>query len=600
MLNMFTPGGFVYCFWKTAKGRLIALLILVGAVQFPLVMTPDRFSFAGDVDLSLAYWEMVRRTIVEFYEFPFWGPWHHGGVPLFANPQVTVFGIELPCLLIFGTWYGWRIAVYLYCLYGAAGMFLFLGDCTKNPMGRFWGAAVFGLAGCIPSHSMMGHSSMVCITFLPWLLYFERRLNRSPGNALLLGVTAGMMLNQSLHYLALINCLMMVLFGLPLLMRHWREGKFWLKGMLAGFTFFAVCGYRLWMTLDYLGHYSREMDERLSIPVKMLLEGLIRPFVPLNRLVVQQGELGLNWHEMGCYVGVIAVAFFLISLFPRRRWYHWGALAAALLLLDSSSKFLPGYWLRMIPPFTSFFVITRWRFLLVFFLAVGVAAGFAWCWRRLPRFRKFLLLFPVLSCVEMAANVFGIYLGNGPWLSERELLEYYAKLPRSSSVTEVIMPQIPSYVSVRHGLGQLNGYEPLLGYLYQTRFASFPYGHPEYRGEFYSLQGRARQTGWSPNRIDFQASAPDRVKINQNAGSYWRDERGEPLFPDYREFEESKPFLVDVAAGNGSIYCRPRFHEAGIALTLIALAAAVLLWYLLAKPLSGGARNGGAGRPGSL
>ena len=190
MLNMFTPGGFVYCFWKTAKGRLIALLILVGAVQFPLVMTPDRFSFAGDVDLSLAYWEMVRRTIVEFYEFPFWGPWHHGGVPLFANPQVTVFGIELPCLLIFGTWYGWRIAVYLYCLYGAAGMFLFLGDCTKNPMGRFWGAAVFGLAGCIPSHSMMGHSSMVCITFLPWLLYFERRLNRSPGNALLLGVTA--------------------------------------------------------------------------------------------------------------------------------------------------------------------------------------------------------------------------------------------------------------------------------------------------------------------------------------------------------------------------------------------------------------------------
>lgn len=49
MLNMFTPGGFVYCFWKTAKGRLIALLILVGAVQFPLVMTPDRFSFAGDV-----------------------------------------------------------------------------------------------------------------------------------------------------------------------------------------------------------------------------------------------------------------------------------------------------------------------------------------------------------------------------------------------------------------------------------------------------------------------------------------------------------------------------------------------------------------------
>ena len=103
----------VYYFLKTARGQLIALLILVGAAQFPLVMSPDRFSFAGDVDLGLAYWEMVRRTIVEYWEFPFWGAWNHGGVPLFANPQVTVFGIELPCLLIFGTWYGWRIAVYI-------------------------------------------------------------------------------------------------------------------------------------------------------------------------------------------------------------------------------------------------------------------------------------------------------------------------------------------------------------------------------------------------------------------------------------------------------------------------------------------------------
>ena len=583
MLKKFTPGGFVYSVLKSWRGQLIALLVLVGLVQLPLVISPDRFSFAGDVDLGLACWEMVRRTIVEFYEFPYWGVWHHGGVPLFANPQVTIFGIELPCLLLFGSWYGWRVAIYCYLLFGTAGMFLFLGDWTKNPVARFWGSAVFGLAGCIPLHSMMGHSSMVCITFLPWLLYFERRINRSCRYALLLGAAAGMMLNQSLHYLALINCILMVLFGVPLLKRHWREPQFWLRGILAAAVFCAVCSYRLLLTLDYLGHYPREMSERLTIPFRMLFEGLLRPFVPMGRLVVQQGELGLNWHEMGCYVGVTAFAFFLLSLLPRRRWYHWGALIAALLVLDSSSKFLPGYWLRMVPPFTSFFVITRWRFLLVFCLATGTAAGFAWCRRRWPRLRKYLLLFPFLSCAGMAANVLHIYLGNGSWVSERQLLRFYESLPSSPTVMTVIQPQIPGYVSVRHGLGQLNAYEPLLGYLYQTRFSSFPAGHPGYRGEFHSSGGRVKQTGWSPNRIDFEAAGPDRVKINQNAGNYWRNDQGKQLFPEAREFEESTPFLFDVPAGKGAVYCRPRLHEAGVTLTLAAAGIAILCWYLLRR-----------------
>lgn len=571
----------MYRFLTTAKRQLIALLILVGAAQFPLVMSPDRFSFAGDVDLGLAYWEMVRRTIVEYWEFPFWGAWNHGGVPLFANPQVTVFGIELPCLLIFGTWYGWRIAVYIYLLFGAAGMFLFLGDCTKNPLARFWGSAIFGLTSCVPLHTMMGHSSMVCITFLPWLLYFERRLTRSCRNALLLGLFAGMMLNQSLHYLALINCIMLVLFGLPLLKRHWREISFWLKDGLAFFAFWAVCGYRLLLTLDYLMSFPREMEERLSIPVKMLFAGLIRPFVPLDTPVVQHERLGLQWHEIGCYVGIIALGFFLLSLIPRRRWYHWGALLAALLILDSTSQFLPGYWLRCIPPFTSFFVITRWRFLLVFCLATGAAAGFAWCWMRFRKYRKILKGLLIFSCIGLIGNLLFVYLGGDAWQSERELLARYRDLPGSPAQTTVIMPHIGYYVSVRKGLCQLNGYEPLRGYLYSSHFACHAFGYPDYRGEFYSWSGAAELTGWSPNRIDFLTPVPDRVRINQNPGNGWRNERGKLLFPDYREFEESKPFYVDVPAGKGYVYYLPRLHETGLWLTCVSLAVVLVLWFYL-------------------
>ena len=571
----------MYYFLKTVRGQLIALLILVGAAQLPLVMSPDRFSFAGDVDWTLGYLEMVRRSVLEFFEFPFWGAWNHGGVPLFANPQITIFGLEFPCLLLFGTWYGWRVAIYLYMLFGTAGMFLFLRGCTRNPAARFWGAAIFGMSSCIALHSMVGHPGMTCITFLPWLLYFEQRINRGARYAVGLGIFTGLMFNQSLHYLTLVNCAVMAVLGLELSWRFRRQLRYWLLVTLAVCVAAALSGYRVMQTLDYLASFPREMEELLSIPAGTLIAGLIRPFVPITTPVVQSGRLGLQWHEIGSYVGILAVGFFLFSLVRERRWYHWGALIAVVLILDSTSKFLPGYWLRQIPPFTSFFVITRWRFLLVFFLATGAAVGLARCLRQFPKYRKILLMVPILSCAAMAANLWHIYLANGEWMSEKTLLAAYRQMPSQPRLLAVVAPEISCYIATKKNLDNLIGYEAVQGYFHHSHFACLPAGHPEYRGEFYSWSGAAELTGWSPNRIDFQTPVPDRVRINQNPGNGWRNERGKLLFPDYREFEESKPFYVDVPAGKGYVYYLPRLHETGLWLTCVSLAVALVLWFYL-------------------
>ena len=581
MLKEFTPGGVVYCFLKSARGQLIALLILVGIAQFPLIMSPDRFSFAGDVDWTLGYLEMVRRSVLEFFEFPFWGAWNHGGVPLFANPQITIFGLEFPCLLLFGTWYGWRVAIYLYMLFGTAGMFLFLRCCAASPVARFWGAAIFGMSSCIALHSMVGHPGMTCITFLPWLLYFEQRINRNSSAAVMLGVMTGLMFNQSLHYLTLINCVVMALLGISLARRHWRERNFRLRVLLSICIAAVLSGYRVVATLDYLASFPREMEELLSIPVGKLIAGLVQPFVPITTPVVQSGRLGLQWHEIGSYVGVLAVGFFLISMIRALRWYHWGALVTVVLILDSTSRFLPGYWLRQIPPFTSFFVITRWRFLLVFFLAAGAAGGLAWCLRNFPKYRKVFLAVPVISCIAMGANLWHVYCGNGEWMSERALLDSHRQIVAPSGLVTILDPAISYYISTRKNLDNLIGYEAVQGYFHDSRFACLPIGHPNYRGEFYSQNGSAELTAWSPNRIDFQTAVPGRIRINQNPGNYWRNERGELLFPDYREFEEDKPFLVDVPAGRGYFYALPRLHEAGLTLMFVAAGIALLCLHLL-------------------
>ena len=332
----------------------------------------------------------------------------------------------------------------------------------------FWGAAIFGMSSCIALHSMVGHPGMTCITFLPWLLYFEQRINRGARYAVGLGIFTGLMFNQSLHYLTLVNCAVMAVLGLELSWRFRRQLRYWLLVTLAVCVAAALSGYRIMQTLDYLASFPREMEELLSIPVGTLIAGLIRPFVPITTPVVRSGRLGLQWHEIGSYVGILAVGFFLFSLVRERRWYHWGALIAVILILDSTSKFLPGYWLRQIPPFTSFFVITRWRFLLVFFLATGAAVGFARCLRQFPKYRKILLMVPILSCAAMAANLWHIYLANGEWMSEKSLLASYRQMPLQPRLVTVVAPEISYYVATRKNLDNLIGYEAVQGYFHHS------------------------------------------------------------------------------------------------------------------------------------
>ena len=276
---------------------------------------------------------------------------------------------------------------------------------------------------------------------------------------------------------------------------------------------------------------------------------------------------------------MLALGFFLWSMRRGVRGWHLGAAAALLLMLDSASPWMPEYWLRQCWPFTGFLMITRWRFLLLFCVALGAAAGLGAV--KLKRRWKWAVM--ALSSLMLAANGWMIYGHEAmPRGTEAQVAAFFADLPPQPEIRTVNFGDASAYILTARNYAEITAYEPQLGYVYDFRPARRPADHPEYRGEYYTLAGDAVWHRCTPNRVVFTVTSPEAViGLNRNPGSYWRDGAGNRLFPPaFREFEDELPFELTAAAGDHELVLRPPLHEAGLAVSLagwLGLAAAIAL-----------------------
>ncbi|MBQ4107150.1 MAG: hypothetical protein IJC73_06175 [Lentisphaeria bacterium] len=557
--------------WPVA-GAIVALAAL------PL-FRPDWY-LTADADVFSAWYEAVRRTLLENGEFPFWNPWSHGGVPLFANPQVAVLGLETLTTILTGAWMGWRAAAFGYLLAGAVGMYLLTGDWVRETAARVWGAVLFAANGAWALHLAMGHPVFCGLLLLPYLIWLIRRMDRDWRYAAGAGAVLGMMFNHSLHYGSLMAGLTAAAVGGMVWWRNRRQWRFIGAVCVAAAGMLAVGGYRLVVTLDYLRHFPRETDLRMTVTVPALLRALMEPFVPAGTeaFMAPRGDIW-HWHELGCYTGVLAIFFFFFSLRRGVRSWHWGAVAAILLMMDSASPWMPGYYFRQCWPFTSFLMITRWRLLLIFCLAIGAAAGLdGWTMKK-----RWKWLIVAVSSLMLTANFWRTCLFEPmPRGSEAQVMQVFEGLPPQPEIRTVNLGDASAYVLVARNYAEINAYEPQLGYVHDFLPARRPVGHPEYRGECFAIAGDAVWHRRTPNRIAFAVTSPEAViGINQNPGSYWRDRGGERLFlAGFREFEDTLPFELTAPAGDYELLLRPPLHEAGLAVSLagwIGLAAALLV-----------------------
>src|SRR5271157_1929512 len=512
---------------ESAAARWIpwALRLAVVSLLIPIMKNPDGLGFA-DWDFYLEHYEVLRRTVLDWGQFPWWNPWSRGG---FREP--------------------WAAAAT---------------------------ALVYGLNGGVILSTSTGYVLAMSYCSVPWLAYFAYRIGRRFSDGLWLGFWMAFIVVNCVQYLGL--------YAGPLTALIWtracrvqppeRRVPLLLHTLAAVGVFLLICGWRLsTVLLVFVGDKRERVTFWDETPSTLIHYLLFRPGP--NWTHDFDAAQGSTFCELSCYVGPVVLGLALLSLAFGWRWWHTLALVCFWLALGSVQWYQPSSWLATWPLFGSAHVVTRWRFLGL--LGLGFAAGSVLArWRASPR--QAVRVLAAFLVVIIASDL--VVLGH------QQFPRAFSVRPSPDLFPG---PPVPEIVNVRVGLGYpcamrgygvIRGYEPMLSYYRDAPTLRLAREDPGYRGEAWSENGSVRPVFWSPNRLVFQVEPGQVVHINQNPGSWWWA-NGRPAFPGGRCAELRVPFTV-AADGQGRLVLeiRPRGLAFGLGLHFLGAMLLVLAWSL--------------------
>ncbi len=560
------------------------LRLAVVSLTLPILENPDGFGFA-DWDFMLDKFEALRRTILEWGQFPWWNPWCRGGFPLAAEPSIGSISIATPFILWLGTTVGIRISAILCILIAVEGSYRLAKLWTREPWSAAAVALIYGLNGGVAVNTAWGYVIAMSYCSLPWLAFHAFRIGERAIDGLGLGFWMAFLVLNGINYLSLYAVVLTAVIWLRALRVQPPDSR----TRLARHTFFAFglfllfCGWRLVTAVlvvhdDARGRPSFWDESPLAI-VHYLLA---RPSpgwpneVPIRNLA--------TYIELTAYVGPAVFLLALASLRFGWRWWHTLALVGFWLAIGSTRWYHASRWASDWPVFASTHVVPRWRFVAI--LGVGLAVGDLLArWRRSGR--RVTRIAAVLVVVAIAAD----YVG----LAHQQLPLAFSLRPEARLIPG---PSVPDIVTIRSGLGYpctqrgyglVEGYEPMLsGYFRNAPSLRRARGDLDYLGEAWTEDGPVRPVSWSPNRIVFRVEPRQEVHINQNPGSWWLV-NGRPAFPDLRCAEAMVPFSVRAdAEGRLDLRIRPKGLGLGLGLHLVGVAVLVSAWWWRPRLGAGG------------
>jgi hypothetical protein len=555
---------------------LVPALVCV-AMAVPYLRGPRNLGY-GDWDLNLAKYEAVRRTVLEWGQFPWWDPWCRGGFPLAANPQCGVVGIATPLVLALGTSVGMRLAQLGCLLIAMEGTrrlaLLWFGE----PLAAAAAGLIYGINGAVLSQAMCGYHLPMSYCSFSWILYFVFRLDRRRWDGFWLGFWLAFNVLNGINYY---NVYAMVIVAIVWLRGiRARSGaarsRFLLHTVLAVSVLLTLAGWRLTTTGLVIRDFPRPYRSWFDLSPWSVLMCLITRPKPVDMLSMKVPEYwNLLW-----YVGPVVLALAALSLGRGWRWWHTLTAGCIWLAAGSVAWYHPSSWLSYFPLFSSMHVVSRWRIMAMLGFALAAADVLA-RWRRsgltvLHRLALFALIVIAVDYGLLGCQT--LHLGFGVEPNESEF-------PGAPTDSLVQVRDGSGFAAIQRGFGVICTQEPLLGYDFTAPTARRFRELPEYNGEFWTAAGPVRPSSWSPNRMTFQVEPGQTVFINQNPGSWWLV-NGRQAYPEWRCTETEREFAVS-AEGNGrlELQIHPRGLELGLALHVTGFALFVLLLVAFRLPV---------------
>jgi hypothetical protein len=534
---------------ETRRGNLVAALVLqvvTASFAIPLFAHPGSLGIS-DWDYHLHAYEAVRRSIVEWGEFPWWDPWSCGGFPLAAEPQVGLVSVDTPLVLALGTSVGLRLAAVAGIMIAVEGARRLARLWLSDPWAVAAVACLYGWNGSILIWTVGGHAMGMSYPFLPWMLAPAFLLHKGAGQGVRLGLALSASALAILQYPTVYGLLVTAaVLAWGLLAQDNRGRAQMARGLViaVGLTL-ALAGWRLVLTGGIMADYPRIHPS-----------GVDDSFWSVLRSTQERPTPTASWSdslggvvESDAYIGPVALALAFVSLRRGWRWWHTLWIAGFSLAMGAQHWTQPSTWLSSWPVFSTMHMVSRWRIPAMLGLGLAAAAELQ-SWRLLPRLRPLIPVLASAILVDLA-------------LYAHQLLPAAFSLPPSAQISpgpplghsyqvSLEFCQTPegtsqAYPAVKNGYGVIRGYQPLLTYDRRRPTIRLWRGHPNYKGE-YQVDGQPIvPASWSPNHVAFTVPPNAQVTLNANPGSWWWLETGNgELRPygDLRCAEPTRPFTV--------------------------------------------------------
>lgn len=259
----------------------------------------------ADWDLYFPYHHYLRRTLLEFKQFPLWNPWTCGGTAALADPEFPLFTPTFLIETIFGIPTGFRLALFLSIAVTAVGTLLL----SRRLRLSITGAVVAALGVSFGSVTLLelveGHPNVLSAMWLPWIFWawfgaYRNRVAKRSSIKNTLAVSAFLALTffqggiYLLSYTGLVFLIMIILA---------KRSRLALQTTIISTIWaLAITAVKLIPTLFWLRQYPDESYASSAYTLPWITDIFFGRHLHGADIIFQQTS---GWHEYGAYIGVV-------------------------------------------------------------------------------------------------------------------------------------------------------------------------------------------------------------------------------------------------------------------------------------------------------
>jgi hypothetical protein len=535
---------------KGIETKTIFLFILLTFVFTSPILFSGHNLGIQDWDISLAYLESARKSVIEYKQFPLWNPYHCGGMPSFGNPQSNIISLNFLFVLIFGTVLGVKISIFFHFLINIIG-FYFLSKALKiSKKASILASIIYGFNGVLSSSLGTGMLSFLAISYLPWVLffYFKSEVNK---NRIIFIILSAIFLSLSFYEGYHSTLIFLPLIFLISFTKSIKEKKalfirnfFWII-----ILFFIFSLPKLALSIDLISIFSRKIIDDSGYTLHNFFYFLF------SRKQNYHGDMGIinygyNTDENSLYVGFLPVYLFLLGmmqLFSKKNLF-WIIIILINMILMFGNNFPVNFFsiLKKLPFYDSFRVAERFRFNFIMIFSLICGFGFDFILNNLKGIMKNLVYLLVLVVIfinlfyfsksNFFDDTFAVknsiintteYIHKGFFSIDNNIVQNTidskaTKLPQYYQGKPVYVPWSNEYLLTKNNIGSIDCYESI-----PISISAKGIDQRGYKGEAYLLNksGKVKIEYWSPNLINIKVNSLNREKdllvINQNFNHGW-------------------------------------------------------------------------------